>query len=254
MKTLNQICAPLLFALLLAVSAHAENSFTNLMSQGELAQARGDAAGAFKFFSSAETLATNCTNLCVVTRRYCDLMHDTGSSDLQKTLAQRALACANRAVQADAKSATAHLTLAVCYVKNFPYVDNATKINWSKAMKAECETGIALDPKQDVGYYLLGRWHFSTANMNFVYKGLVKVVYGGLPKASNEDAIKNFKQAIELAPKRIIHHFELAKAYAATGEKKLELAELEKCHALKPVDRDDTDAQRDAEKRLAEIR
>lgn len=238
-----------------AVGQAADLSFTNFLAQGELAEQRSDVPGALKFYSAADRLTTtNCAHLCLLARRYCDLMHLTGSLEIQKNLAERALACSLRAVQADSKNATAHLCVAVSYAKNFPYVDNETKINWSKAMKSECETGIALDPKQDVGYYLLGRWHFGTANMSFLLKGLVRVVYGGLPKASNEEAIKNFQKAIELAPKRIIHHAELAKVYQATGEKKLERAELEQCHALKPVDRDDADAQRDADKRLAEIR
>ena len=89
--------------------------------------------------------------------------------------------------------------------------------------------------------------------MNFLLKGLVKIIYGGLPSASNAEAIKNFKQAIALKPDRIIHHAELGKVYAATGEKKLARAEFEKCAALKPVDRDDDEAQKDAAKRLIEI-
>jgi len=82
----------------------------------------------------------------------------------------------------------------------------------------------------------------------------VKVIYGGLPRASNEDAIRNFQQAIALTPDRIIHHAGLAKVYAAIGNEKLELGELESCVRLKPVDRDDADAQHEAAKRLAEIR
>ncbi len=252
MKILKTNYIQMLLALLLAVSARAENlSFSNLLSQGEVAQKRGDAAGAFKLFSSAEPLATNCPDLCVMARRYCDLMHDTASANLQKMLAEKALACSFRAVKVDPKNATAHLSVAVCYAKNFPYTNNQTKVNWSKLMKAECETGLALDPKQDIGYYLLGRWNFDVANMNFILKGLLKIVYGGLPQASNEEAIKNFKKAIALAPKRIIHHFELAKVYEATGETKLETAELETCRSLKPVDRDDDEAQKDALKKLA---
>ena len=249
MKTLKTNCAPIVLALLFALQAHAENlSFSNLLSQGEVSQKRGDAAVAFKLFSRAELLATNCPDLCVMARRYCDLMHDTTSSDLQKTLAEKALACSFRAVKVDPKNATAHLSVAVCYAKNFPYTNNQTKVNWSKLIKTECETGLALDPKQDVGYYLLGRWHFGVANMNFILKSLLKIVYGGLPEASNEEAIKNFKKAIELAPNRIIHHRELAKAYEAIGETKLAASELEKCRRLKPLDRDDEEAQRDAGK------
>jgi tetratricopeptide (TPR) repeat protein len=239
-----------------ALALRAEDlSFSNFLAQGGLAEQRNDVPGALKFYSAADRLmSTNCADLCVLARRYCDLMHSTSSPDIQKNLAAGALACSLRAVQADPKNATAHLCVAVSYAKNFPFVDNKTEINWSKAMKAECETAIALDPKQDVGYYLLGRWHFGTANMNFLLKGLVKIVYGGLPKASNEEAIKNFQKAVELAPNRIIHHAALAKVYEAIGERKLELAELEKCRALKPVDRDDVDAQRESAKMLAEIR
>lgn len=233
-----------------------ELSFTNFVAQGELAEQRGDVTGALKLYSDAEGLsATNCANLCLLTRRYCDLMHlVTNNPALEKSLAERALATARRAVQADTNSAMAHLCVAVSYVKNFPYADNATKVKWSKAMKAECEAAIALDPKQDVAYYLLGRWHVGVANMNIFLKGIVKIVYGGLPKASNAEAIRNFKEAIARAPNRIIHHLELAKVYAETGENKLSRAELESCRALKPVDRDDADAQAEAITLLAELR
>ena len=251
MRNVRHIFAWLLLA---AFSACGQSSFTNLISQGAAAQARGDVTNAFQFFQRAQSATTNCADLCLLTKRYCDLMHDTPAEDLQKSLAQTALACARNAVKADSSNATARLTLAVCYVKNFPYANNRTKVEWSKGIKSECETAIALDPKQDVGYYLLGRWHVGVADMNFFYKGLVKIIYGGLPRASHAEAIQNFKQAIALAPGRIIHRLELAKVYAETGEKKLAIAELETCAALKPTDRDDGAAQKEAAKLLAELR
>ena len=245
-------CGIICCGLSLAAGRAAELSFTNFLAQGELAETRNDVATALNYYTAADHLnPTNCAELCVLTRRYCDLMHDATSLDTQKLLAERALAAALRAVQADPKSATAQLCMAVSYAKNFPYAGNETKVKWSKAIKTACETAIALDPKQDVGYYLLGRWHFGVANMGVFSKGVVMIVYGGLPRASNAEAIKNFEQAITLAPDRIIHHFELAKAYAATGQKKLARAELEKCAGLKPLDRDDEDAQQDAKTRRA---
>jgi tetratricopeptide (TPR) repeat protein len=247
-------CAWLLtFYLLLSASAGraTDLSFTNLVAEGELAEHQSNVIAALKFYSAADRITTtNCADLCLLARRYCDLMYLASSPDTQKNLAERALDCSLRAVKADTKNATAHLCVAVSYAKNFPYANNETTVNWSKAMKSECEIALALDPKQDIGYYLLGRWHVGVANMNFFLKALVKVVYGGLPKASNEQAIHYFKQAVELKPDRIIHHFELAKVYEAVGEKKLARTELEKCRALKPVDRDDVDAQGEAAKQL----
>jgi tetratricopeptide (TPR) repeat protein len=257
-KTINAVISRWLgLCLLLALAgiSRAEDlSFTNLVTQGDVAEKRGEMAAALKAYVAADALGTNCADLCLLTKRYCDLMYDASLPDIQQQLAKQALACALRAVQADPKSATAHLCVAVCYAKNFPWCDNETKVKWSRAMKAECELAIGLDPKQDVSYYLLGRWYFGTANMGFFSRSVVKVIYGGLPQASNEDAIKNFKQAIALAPDRIIHHRELAKVYEATGDTKLERIELETCARLKPVDRDDADAQSDAAKRLAELR
>jgi tetratricopeptide (TPR) repeat protein len=231
-----------------------ELTFTNYLAQGELAEQRGDVAGALKFYTAADTLSiTNCAELCLLTRRYCDLMHlATNRQDTQKILAERALAAAQRAVMTDSNSATAHLCVAVGYVKNFPYADNATRVKWSKAIKSACETAIALDPKQDVSYYLLGRWHVGVADMNIFVKGIVKIVYGGLPKASRAEAIGYFQKAIALAPDRIIHHLELAKVYAETGQEKLARAELETCRNLQPRDRDDTEAKQEALALLAD--
>lgn len=240
--------------LLVAGFARAQESFTNLVARGEIAQAGGNVTNAYQFFLQAKLIATNGADWCLLTKRFCDLMHDTPAADQQKKLAETALQCARAAVTVDPSNAIARLCLAVSYVKNFPYADNRTKVEWSKGIKSECETAIALDPKQDVAYYLLGRWHVGVADMNFVYRALVKLVYGGLPQASRAEAIKNFKQAIALAPGRIIHRLELAKVYVETGEKKLAIGELETCANLSPVDRDDVEAQRDAAAFLKKLR
>ena len=233
-----------------------EESVSNCITAGKLLEQSGDVANAMKCFRRAGELAASnqCAELCVITQCYCDLMHETNASRLGKILAEQALASALRAVKADEKSATAHLCVAVCYAKNFPYADNETRVKWSRLLKTECETAIALDPTQDVGYYMLGRWHEGVANMNFFTREMVKIVYGGLPKASNAEAIRCFKKAIELAPSRIIHHSAISRIYHELGDKKSELAELEKCRDLKPVDQDDVDAQNDARERLARFK
>lgn len=86
--------------------------------------------------------------------------------------------------------------------------------------------------------------------MNLFLTALVKLVYGGLPAASNEVAIQNFKKAIELAPNRIIHHLQLAYMYDITHQKNLMTDELKKCATFAPFDMDDDDAQKIAAKVL----
>jgi Tfp pilus assembly protein PilF len=87
--------------------------------------------------------------------------------------------------------------------------------------------------------------------MNFFVKGLVRIAYGGLPKASKAMAIDNFKKAIELTPGRIVNHLQLARMYHVTDEEKLVPDELKKCDSLEPMDMDDKNAQDVARKILA---
>jgi Tfp pilus assembly protein PilF len=197
--------------------------------------------------------STNSAALCVLARKYCDLMYLTSSTDVQKDLAEKALVCSLQAVKADSNNATAHACVAVCYAKKSLYADVKTKLDYSRQIKHESEKTVALDPKQDIGYYLLGRWNYGVANIGLISRAYVRVVYGGLPEASNEEAINNFKQAIELAPDRILNHAGLAMVYETTGDKKSEIAELKKCRELKGISLEDEEAQRDAVQKLAAL-
>ena len=233
----------------------ADFAFSNSMAQAALAEQRGDVPSALKIYGQAESLAsTNAVNLCVLSRRYCDLIYLTKTAAAQKELAERALACALQAANADPQNATAHACVAVCYAQNCAYADLKTELAYSRLFKLEAEKTIALDPQQDIAYYLLGRWHYEVANVGLLSRAYVKVVYGGLPKASNEDAIRQFQKAIALAPNRIIHHAGLATVYEATGERNRQIHELEQCRDLKAFDPADAEAQRAAEKKLAALR
>jgi tetratricopeptide (TPR) repeat protein len=231
-----------------------DSAFNHLLGQGEQAGNSGELPVAMKYYSTGEQWAAgNVTNWCGLTKAYCNLMRDTQSPAMQKLLAQKALASAQAAKKADPRNAVAHVCLAICYAKNFPYVGNQTRVIYSRLIKTESERAIELDPRQDIAYYLLGRWNYGVANLNFIYKGLVRIIYGGLPFASNAQAIKDLQQAAGINPARIIHHEELARVYAAIGQKKLAREELETCARLKPLDPDDADAQSDAAKELSDL-
>ena len=247
--------ARLLFSCLLfhAAAGQAEVlSLTNLMTQGDLLSQKHDTRAALQIYLQAEKLSPSNAEIQIkLAAAYCDLMHLAKSKTEQKSLAAQALACGLRAGADDPQSAQAHVCISVCYAKNFPYCDNQTKVNYSRRIKAEAEKAVALDPKFDLSYHMLGRWNCEVANMNLLLMGLVKIVYGVLPKASNEMAIQNFKKAIELAPNRVIHHLQLARVYEITGQKRPMLEELKACATFAPYDLDDTDAQQIAAQVLA---
>jgi tetratricopeptide (TPR) repeat protein len=236
----------LLFSLLPAAGVRGQDlSLTNLLAQGDARDQQRDTRGALEFYLKAEPLAaTNAELLCRMAKQYCDLMHFTTNQAEKKAYAEKALACGRRAAAADPQYPLAHVCLAVGYAKNFPYSDNQTKVNYSREIKAEAEKALALDPANDISYHMLGRWNCEVANMSFLLTGLTRLVYGGLPHASNQSAIANFQKAIAIAPNRIIHHLQLAHVYHLTGQEKLVAAELALCRQLPPLDFEDSDAQK----------
>jgi tetratricopeptide (TPR) repeat protein len=100
---------------------------------------------------------------------------------------------------------------------------------------------------------VLGAWNFELAQMGTFTRTFVKVVYGGIPPASNEEAVKLFRKAVELAPDRVSHHAELGRAYAALGRKDEARIELRKALALPVREKDDPESKKRATQTLADL-
>ena len=65
------------------------------------------------------------------------------------------------------------------------------------------------------------------------------MIYGQFPAASMEEAITHYKKAIELAPERIVHHAEYAKALDVLGDTAAARQQWTKVTELKPIWADD---------------
>lgn len=211
-----------------------------LDARAESLIARGDAEvkarhtkAALELFLQAEPLAPDDVQLLLrICRQYSDLVDESDS----KADGEKSLDYAKRALALDPKSAKAHLSLAVAYGKLTDYVGNKTKLEYSRILKEETEKSIALDPKDDFAWYVLGRWHYGVANVNGVLKVLARVVYGGMPPASNEKAVECLEKSVKLAPKELSHHSALARAYTAVGKNDDAKKEWRTVLTLKPAD------------------
>ena len=139
-------------------------------------------------------------------------------------------------------------------------LDEVRKGDWAprsvhrKSRKvAEAIKSIELNPNLDGAYHVLARWNREVDALPWYKKAVVKIVYGGLPKASNEDAVKNFKMAIELRPDRMLHYFELGATYKNMGEKENAKMNLEKTLSMDLVEREDEGRQEKAKKLLSKL-
>ena len=237
-----------LLALLLAGRALAEDPrVTALVVTGDAEDRAQHAAEALAAFQKAEMIEPkNAGVLLRIAKQFSDLGAAAKAADAAQGLGEKALDYARRAVDLDGKNAKAHLELAVCYGRLTDFAAHKTKLEYSRRMRAAVQRSLELDATDDFAWHVLGRWHGGVANVSVVMKALARLVYDGLPEASNDEAVRAFKKAIELAPQRIIHHAELAKVYAAMGRTELAAQEWQNVLGLKALDGGDENYQRAA--------
>ena len=244
---------PLFFlALLLSFRAFAdEPKIAALLRHGDAEEKQGHTKAALADFRAAEDLdAKNVGVLVRLSKAYADLVDVTKPPEAAEQFAHKALDCAQRALDLDPKVAKAHLSRAIAYGKLTDFVGNKTKLEYSKIIKDETAKSIELDPTDDMAWYVLGRWHAGVANVSGVLRVLAKIVYGGMPAASNEEAARCLNRATELAPQRIMHHAELARLHKAMGNAGLAAKEWQTVLALPSAEPDDAEEKTAAREAL----
>jgi tetratricopeptide (TPR) repeat protein len=237
-----------------APGASARSDVAELIEQGDALDAKLDNAQALKAYLQAERLgAVDADTLYRIARQYALLMNDTKSPEAQRELGETALAYARRAVMADPNNAKAQLSAAVCYGRLVSLVGSKTKVEYSRLIKEHADLALKLDPRDSYAWHILGVWNYELAKMGALMRGVVRVVYGGIPSASNEEAARDLRKAVELSPLRVSHHAELGRAYAALGMKDQARTELQKALALPSVEKDDPESKRRAREALSEL-
>jgi len=125
---------------------------------------------------------------------------------------QEALTLAETALTVDASEANAHLAKAVAEGRIALDAGTKERVQRSRKVKEHADRAIEIDSTLAAAYHVRGRWNREVSDLNFIERTIVKTVYGGLPDASFEQAVRDFKRAIELENVRF-HHLELGKTY-----------------------------------------
>lgn len=218
------------------------------------AEARLETERALELYLEADRLRPDdARTLQKIAQQISDLSLQMGDEAQIREQARKALDYARRAVELDPNDAVNVLSLAVCYGKMAVYSDTRTKIRYSRLVKSEAERAVGLDPNYDWAHHVLGRWHHEVAELGPATRFFVRVVYGGLPGASREEAIRHLEKAVALAPGRVPHHLELGFAYLAAGRKEDARRSFERGLALPSKERYDEAAKRRARAALKKL-
>jgi tetratricopeptide (TPR) repeat protein len=253
---LASLCLTGLF-IALAPAARCEGSArpaASLLAEAAAAEARFDVPRALELYLAADKLEPdNPSTLQKIAQQLSDLSLVVPDDTAKKAQAEKALAYAKRAVALQPENAVNVLSLAICHGKMGVFSDTRTKIEYSRLVRLDAERALALDPAYDWAHHVLGRWHYEVASLGGTTRFFIRLVYGGLPAASLDEAISHLQKAVSLAPARVPHHLELGFAYLAAGRKPEARASFTAGLALPSVELYDESAKARARSALAKL-
>jgi tetratricopeptide (TPR) repeat protein len=243
-------------ALVISCVAAWADSADELIKKGDVFYDRLNATEALKYYLPAEKIDPDNAQLLVrIAREYRHLMSDAAGKDEKYRLGCTALNYSRRAVALAPNDSESQLALAITYGKILPFVgSNKEKMESSRLIKAAAEKVIKLDPQNDLGWHVLGRWNVVLAEISGMKKALAQIVYGKLPPATNEEAVRCFEKAIALNPNRLMHYIELGRTYAQMDRKDEARRFITKGLGMKDTEKDDPETKQKGREILAKLR
>lgn len=163
--------------------------------------------------------------LCRCSELYSRLGKKQAQKSQQDFYYNEAYRLAKEAYSLAPNNAEANFVMSVSMGRLAMVASGEDKINAVRDIKKFAERSIQLDPASYKGYHVMGKWYYEVSNLSSFEKWLVKMVYGSLPPATLNDAIRQYEKSRQLYPGLLLNYLELAKAYHKKDE-------LDKARAL----------------------
>jgi tetratricopeptide (TPR) repeat protein len=242
-------------ALFLSCGAISAATVDELIKEGNVHDQGFRPKEALKSYLPAEKMDPDNVDLLLrIARQYRHEMADTGAIKEKVRHAAVALNYAQRAVALAPNNTEAHLSVAICHAKALELYSNKEKMAALRQVKASADKSIALDSNNDLAWYILGRWHEKISELNTLKRKVAELAYGGLPKASNDDAAKCFRKAISINPNRSPYNIDLGITYAAMGNYADARKHIEKGMAMPSKGKDDPETKKRGRELLATLK
>lgn len=155
---------------------------------------------------------------------------------------------ARRAVAAKPDGAEGHFALANAIGRASISMTAKERVRRATEVRAEALRTIELDPHNDGGWHILGRWNAEIQRLPAAERFIARTFLGGtaFSTASWEEAERDLRLAVQYAPNKVVHRFDLAKIMFWRQEWAAAKHQLDVLAALPSVDVSDTSYKRQA--------
>jgi len=160
---------------------------------------------------------------------------------------------AETALKIDSGNSGANAAMAIAMGRMALIKKGKEKVEFVKDIKIYSDRALAIEPNNAKALFVLGKWNYEVSSLNFVEKAAIKVLYGGMPKASYEDAINYYEKVKTISPWVLLNYLELAKAYVANHQSDKAIENLERMLKLPYRTEDDAKHKEQARQLLASL-
>lgn len=236
------------------LSAATGNTVDAFLSRADAFERQGKSSDALQALIEADKLSPNRPDILVrIAKQHGDMMTEKRDPKARKAAAEASLAFSKRALKLDPNQSDSNLAVAISIGKMTEFMGNREKIEASRKIKHHAERALAQNSQSDYAHHMLGRWHQELAGIGGASRALARLIYGDLPAASYEDAVKHFERARELRPDRLIHVIEHGRTLAEMGRTQEAREVLKNGLNMPSRDKDDEEAKDRGRETLKQI-
>lgn len=202
-------------------------------------------------------LATEPTNLQALIRSS-EIASAVGARQKDKKTKleyyEQAKMYAEKALAVDANNADANYVRAVVAGKLTEVEEENKKVLADvKDIKTYGERALAINPQHGKANYVIGKWHFEMVALSWAKRAAIKVLFGGMPEASIENAFKYMEKCKVLEPYFVVNYLDLAKAYKYDNQPAKAIAVLNQLVKLPTRTPDDVALKSEGKKILSDM-
>jgi predicted Zn-dependent protease len=161
---------------------------------------------------------------------------------------------ADKAIALEPNNADAYYVRAVAAGKLTEVeTENKKLVEQVRDIRTYAEKALAANPNHARANYVLGKWNFEVLTLSWAKKAAVKVLFGGMQKATIEDAYRYMEKCRKLEPYFVLNYLDLAKAYKHDHKPSQAIEVLNQLVKLPTRTADDAALKAEGKKLLAEM-
>lgn len=128
---------------------------------------------------------------------------------------------ARRAVEANPGDAEGHAQLGRALGRKALSLGKRDQVKYAADVRTAALDALKINPKHPGALHVMGKWNYEILRLNGMVRFMAKTFLGGkvFDTASWDEAQRYMEESVALDPTRIVHHLDLARVYAARGNR-----------------------------------